>query len=328
MEIYIDKAFLDKFYAKYDAENDTHRNLRKFLSKANFGKVFLDFEYADKEEFMDALDNNSFLDELINVKSVVADSSFKVNWKTASFYESGSASKYFFVEDTDIQKIERDFGCMAFNSENLERASFLFSWFLLPISKKNRTPKNWNFLTDFKHPSNSMVLTDNYLFDYNDEEMNENLIPFLKNIMPNTLTIPFQLTIIGRDTKKNIDITQKKIEIEKSLKKAFDYDINLTIIPVSVHDRNVFTNYMWIYSGIGLSIFKVESKNLRLKNNSTFTFLPISYINQDFKPYFSERKLSSTSFVFSTRNELLDECKSNNRMETQSVGNKVNRLLF
>jgi hypothetical protein len=328
MEIYIDKAFLDNFRAKYDAENDTHRNLRKFLSKANFGKVYLDFEYANKEEFMDALDNNSFLDELINVKSVMADSSFKVNWKTASFYESGSASKYFFVEDTDIQKIESDFGCMAFNSDNLEKASFLFSWFLSPISKKNRTPKNWNFLNDFKHPSNSMVLTDNYLFDYNDEEMNENLIPFLKNLMPNTLKIPFQLTIIGKDTKKNIDIKQKKIEIEKSLKKAFDYDINLTIIPVSVHDRNIFTNYMWIYSGIGLSIFKVESKNLRLKNNSTFTFLPISYINQDFKPYFSERKLSSISFVFSTRNELLDECKSNNRMETQSVGNKVNRLLF
>lgn len=328
MEIYIDKAFLDNFRAKYDAENDCHRNLRKFLSKANFGKVFLDFEYADKEEFMEALDNNSFLDELINVKSVVTDSSFKVNWKTASFYESGSASKYFFVEDTDIQKIERDFGCMAFNSDNLDKASFLFSWFLLPISKKNRTPENWNFLADFKHPSNSMVLTDNYLFDYNDEEMNENLIPFLKNLMPNTLMIPFQLTIIGRDPKKNIDITQKKIEIEKSLKKAFDYDINLTIIPVSVHDRNIFTNYLWIYSGIGLSIFKVENKNLRLKNNSTLTFLPISYINQDFKPYFSVQKPSSTSFVFSTRNELLDECKSNNRMETQSVGNKVNRLLW
>ena len=327
MEIYIDRAFLDNFYAKYDAENDTHRNLRKFLSKANMGKVYLDFEYSTINEFEKATAENPFLDELVNIKSVTPTSAFKEDCKSVDFYEIGSASKYFFTEDTDIQKIERDFGCMAFNSENLEKASFLFSWFLLPISKKNRTPKNWNFLTDFKHPSNSMVLTDNYLFDYNNEEMKENLIPFLKNLMPDTLSIPFQLTIIGQDTKKNIDITQKKIEIEKALRSSFGYDINLTIIPISVHDRNIFTNYMWIYSGIGLNIFKVENKNLRLKNNSTLTFLPISYINQDFKPYYSTQRLNSINFVFSTRNELLNECKSNNRIETSSVGNKKNRLL-
>lgn len=328
MEIYIDRAFLDNFRAKYDAENDCHRNLRKFLKKANAGKVFLDFKYSNKEEFMEALDSNSFLEELINVKSVVTDSSFKVNCEIASFYESGSASKYFFVEDIDIQKIESDFGCLAFNSSSLEKASFLFSWFLLPISKKEKTPKNWNFLTYFKHPFNAMVLTDNYLFDYSNEEMYENLIPFLKNLMPNTLNLPFQLTIIGKDTKKTIDIKQKKLEIEKALERVFSYDINLSIIPEPVHDRNVFTNYMWIYSGIGLSIFKVEKgRYLNLKNNSTFTFLPISYINQDFKPYFSEQNLVSTGFVLSTRNQLLSECRANNQKETASVGDKINRLL-
>ena len=84
---------------------------------------------------------------------------------------------------------------------------------------------------------------------------------------------------------------------------------------------------MWIYSGIGLSIFKIENEKLKIKNNSTFTFLPISYINQDFRPYFSSKKPTSSNFVISTRNELIDECKSNNRMLTASVGNKINRLL-
>ena len=109
MEIYIDKAFLDNFRAKYDAENDTHRNLRKFLSKANFGTVFLDFEYADRKEFMDALNNNSFLDELINVKSVVEDSSFKVNWKTIPFHNN-AMPKLFFIDNENLS-IDVDYGC-------------------------------------------------------------------------------------------------------------------------------------------------------------------------------------------------------------------------
>ncbi|MFN3488465.1 MAG: hypothetical protein ACK4YV_05000 [Emticicia sp.] len=327
MEIYIDKAFLDNFYAKYDAKNDTHRNLRKFLSKANFGKVFLDFEYSSKEEFIEALNKNSFLDELINVKSVMPDSSFKTHCTNSSFYEEGSASKYFFVDDLNIQQLEDNFGCIAINSQNLEKASFLFCLFLFPISKKQGNPSNWNFVTDFKHPFNAMVLTDNYLFDYNNQEMNENLVAFLKKILPDKLSIPFHLTIIGKDTKKNIDISQKKIEIEKALQLSFNYEINVTIIPEAIHDRNIFTNFLWINSGIGLSIFKVESRNLKLKNTSNFTFLPISYINQDFKPYFSSMKAVSSNAVLSTRNELLENCKHKNRIETASVGNKINRLL-
>lgn len=327
MEIYIDKAFLDNFWVKYDSENDCHRNLRKFLTKAAFGKVFLDFAYSNKEEYLQALDKNVFLEELISVKSVIPDSSFKIHLLNSSFYENGSASKYFFIEDIDTQIVENNFGCIAINSNNLEKSSFLFSWFLLPVSKRRRIPDSWNFLIDFKHPCNSMVLTDNYLFDYNSEEMNKNLISFLKKLLPNNLSIPFHLTIIGKDTKKNIDIAAKKIEIETALKAVFNYEIYITIIPEPIHDRNIFTNYMWIYSGIGLSIFKIENEKLKIKNNSTFTFLPISYINQDFRPYFSSKKPTSSNFVISTRNELIDECKSNNRMLTASVGNKINRLL-
>ena len=327
MEIYIDKAFLDKFYAKYDAENDTHKNLRKFISKANMGKVFLDFDYSTREEYDKATTENPFLDELIDVKSYTITSTFKEDCRNVNFYETGSASKYFFVEGINNQEIEDNYGCVAISSNELEKVDFLLNWLILPISKKKNFPNNWDFLDRFKHPCNAMVLTDNYLFDYNAQEMKENLIPFLKKLLPKTLEIEFQLTIIGKDTKKTIDFKQKKVEIEKALE-AFNYPINLTIIPEAVHDRNIFTNYYWINSGVGFSIFKVEGGRLKLKNDSMFTFYPISYINTDFKAYFSESTKVVADSVLSCRNEILDNCKKMNQKDfLELAGNKRNRLL-
>ncbi len=327
MEIYIDKAFLDSFFSKYNPENDCHRNLRKLLKDASMGKVYLSFDYADKDEFIEAIESNTLLDELINTKSVVTDSSFTTKYQFADFYERGSASKYFFVEEMDIAIIEQDFGCMAFNMRTLEKAAFLFSWLEMPINKKKNHPQDWSFITKFKHPMNALVITDNYLFDYSNEEMNQNLVPLLLNIMPVQLKIPFHLTIIGKDAKKAIDIDKKKQQIEEILNNVFNYPILLTIIPLSFHDRHIFTNYLWVRSGIGFSIFRIDKGKLKLKNDSILTILPISYMGTNFTSYSLSEQFSG-GFTLPMRNAQLKECKRCNDIESMSVGDKINRLLL
>ena len=293
MEIYIDKAFLDNFRAKYDAENDTHRNLRKFLSKANFGTVFLDFEYADRKEFMDALNNNSFLDELINVKSVVADSSFKVNWKTIPFHNN-AMPKLFFIDNENLS-IDVDYGCFYTSSDTLEKCEWLFETEDFRIDD---TMTDWSVLKKINHPCNALVLTDDYMFT-NDTNY-ENLLSVLKNLMPKNLKYDFHfhLTLIGYNKDDKINLGQITKEILQELMFFFKYRISLSIVREKHHPRTIFTNYYRISGERGFFIFKdnqiIETK--RTKLNTTIECKAITNFG----------KHSST---LETRNQELGYCK-------------------
>ena len=290
MEIYIDKAFLDNFRAKYDAENDCHRNLRKFLSKANFGKVFLDFEYSNKEEFIDALDNNNFLDELINVKSVVADSSFKVNWKNIQFHNNG-IPKLFFIDNENLT-IDVDYGCFYTSSYTLDKCEWLFE---IEDFRIDESMTDWSVLKKIKHPCNALILTDNYMFT-NDTNY-ENLLSVLKNLMPKELkyNFGFHITLIGNNFDDKIILGQITKDILQELMFLFKYKISLSIVRKKHHARTIFTNYYRISGERGFFLFK-NNQLIDAKFNTTIECKSITNFG----------KHSST---LETRNQELNYCK-------------------
>jgi hypothetical protein len=323
MEIYIDKLFIDRFWSIYDSENDTHRNLRKLLKSGGRKKIYFDFDFSSKEAFELAVAENPLLEEITNLGSVMLNHNYKLSYKDIDFQEKGSCSKYFFTEDAALENAENDYGWIVSSTKDLEKLSFLFTNQFVPLNKTKSLPKDWDFIKDFKHPFNSMVITDNYLWERDIYEIERNLIKFLKNIVPRNLKIAFHLTLIGQNTL-GIDMSQRKIDLEELLKDHFQAGLKLSIIPEKVHDRNVFTNYFWINSGSGFSIFY---SNKKLKHNSVFMFFPITYQSTDLKQYINPDAKKTGNGVLSIRNALIEECKKINRKETASVGDKNNRLL-
>lgn len=326
MEIYIDKAFLDNFYAKYDAENDTHRNLRKFLSKANMGKVFLDFDYSTKEEFEKATTENPFLDELVNIKSVTPTSAFREDCRSVDFYEIGSASKYFFTENTDYQIVEDNFGCIYISSSNIEKAEFLFLFDEFSFKIKDKKYADWSFIEQFKHPFNAMVITDNYLLK-DSNLIAENVFGLLKRFLPQKLKTEFHLTIIGKDLPNNA-MQQRYDMINRFLESTFSYKINLSIIRNDYHDRCIITNYALLQSGNSLTYFERQN----IKHNTTLSFKPITLFKSNPNPY-SKIEVKIENSVLETWKNCLSVCSKLNK-DTQNiysdikvVGNKINRLL-
>jgi hypothetical protein len=323
MEIFLDKKFLNLFLENYNEKNELHRNLRRFFSSAEMGIVFINIDLSSKDQFIDDLKRNLFFEEIISVKSVTPDLNFKSRCLKVDFYDKGSASKYLFVEDVDIELLQNKYGVMAFNFETINKASWLFTITTIPIDKRENSPSNWTFISKFRHPFNSLVLTDSYLYDYRSSEMELNLFQLLKGLLPAKLDVKFHLSIVGFNTQKNIDLNIKLNELQVFLKNEFKYEISIRLIADNVHDRNLLTNYLWISSGIGFSIF---NSNKTLKNDSMFTIVPITLHTNKYMSFEQEEMVSNT-FYKSYKN-IVAKCKHfNNRANLRTVGVQENRIL-
>jgi len=177
-----------------------------------------------------------------------------------------------------------------------------------------------------------MIIADNYVLK-DAGLIEENLIEFLKRIMPQKLKKQvFQLTIIIEENEiPNIENRHKSI-IQK-LKEFLNYEVDLTLLATSknnLHDRNILTNYMVINSGYGFTLFK----NSKVKQNTTLRFEPITYLRSKSTGYFEQIEIpKNQNYTLETYNSLKNQFsqindKTININNTKyAVGNKKNRLL-
>ncbi len=239
------------------------------------------------------------------------------------------------TEDECID-LENKYGLIFISKENIKKAQFLFNFSVIPIEKGKQNLTNWNFANQFKHPFNAMVIADNYAFaddfDRTDKRklIKENIIELLRNILPKKLEKQiFHLTIIvEKDAIRNIENQHKFLTFQ--LSKLFDYKIELTILKVSkrnLHDRNIITNYTWINSGFGFSLFR----NKRVRKDTHLSFYPVTYLQKKFLGYNeqikTDEKLSSISEIYNFLQKQFSQL-NNQAVDTKLVeGSKQNRLL-
>ncbi|RLD79805.1 MAG: hypothetical protein DRJ10_08295, partial [Bacteroidetes bacterium] len=121
--------------------------------------------------------------------------------------------------------------------------------------------------------------------------------------------------------------------LSRKLKELFDYEIELTILRASktkLHDRNIITNYAWINSGYGFSLFN----NNQIKQDTHLSFYPITYLQQKHIGYNeqieTEEKLNNVLEIYSFLQKQFSRIndKTINLGITKYVeGSKQNRLL-
>lgn len=199
----------------------------------------------------------------------------------------------FFLDKTpkECKNLEEDFGMLFISKmELVQKAAWLFQWGL-HSEKKGSVSKNWNFLKEFKHPCNSLVLADNYVLK--DEKLwAENLLLILKYLLPEKLNKQtFQLTILTEIDER--DIEKRFTALEKLIK--FSYKITCCVIRTSdIHDRNIITNYAWLSSGYGFTLFSAK----KVTKSTTLNFLPITYLHTDYPKYHSIKPTTNETFSF------------------------------
>lgn len=240
--------------------------------------------------------------------------------KTESSFFNDKVSEIFMLDlpEDKCQEIENNYGLMALSANNFKAIQFLFQSDLISISTKNRNINSWDFIKKYRHPSNSMILADNYLFA-DIKKKTDNLLPFLKNILPKKLRHrKYQLLILTADakgTKHPININQTQNQIKTELKKHFPYSFDIQIIKYKeknesgreIHDRNFITNYLWLNSGFGFNLFNKK----QVKKDTHISVYPNTYKSNEWYNYQSKKMENSTvNSVLNLRTNLLNQFKT------------------
>ncbi len=154
MEIYIDSKFIECF--ALDTSHELHDELRSFLRKPQTGQKILNFE--SQEAFEKAALKNPLLEMLLESSVPTLNASFQQQMQEDTFYEEGG-TKLFFNEDEANDQLQADFGCIFISSKQLNKAYFLFNWHLIPFTKHEPRFTNWDFMSQFRHPCNALIVT-------------------------------------------------------------------------------------------------------------------------------------------------------------------------
>jgi hypothetical protein len=153
------------------------------------------------------------------------------------------------IDKFKASKIQEQLGMLVISKEEISKVKSLFYDKTYFFNKKNPL-KDYDFF--FKHlvPCNSLVITDDYLFNGNGDEdlevsIDKNLIPIFKTILPEKCLVDFHLTIISAPSGQNHNNIIFKL---KERLKDYNYSIKVNFIIKNYHGRYIFTNYIQIRS--------------------------------------------------------------------------------
>jgi hypothetical protein len=302
LHIYCEADFLKRFFEEPPQSNSLLEEPEETLQWRNYKDLFFKDVSSicfdiDLEKFCETVKNNEifkFLDKRNGGANIeLFFSQFdKFTKNEEDFFKEVNPHTIFFLTDPHkCEQLEEDYGMMFISHETkATKAKFLFS----EESEEMRGIKNiekgafdtWDFISKWKHPCNTVTIVDNYLFAGRYQQiqnrLQDNLLPLLSKLLPEKLNKKdFNLTIIVNSEKANREIseaenreiinTHKRLIREKL--KRYTYNIKLNIITECFdnHDRNLLTNYLWISSGYGFSIFE----NRKCIANTQFTIRPI-----------------------------------------------------
>lgn len=153
---------------------------------------------------------------------------------------------------------------------------------------KDEVNKGWKSLLNFKFPpSNSIVISDNYLLTSTEsigvnvvKSGLKNILWLLDTLLPPLLLTTYHVTIISEDKDHN-EIWRNELYAELSplIKQLRDYDINVEIIFIKsehLHERVLMMNYVNASCEHGFYAFKAKDEKTvhvvnKLQINSYFS---------------------------------------------------------
>jgi hypothetical protein len=303
MKIYLDFAFLENFFLNPD-DSDTHYRLKRLLCSAQSPAeliVNFDFEEAYKNP-----EKKVIFRQIAN-RFPVSNLTFSDKVATPEFYETSTSALLF------MDSMEEDtskFGCFSLKSANLKKADVLLYGEGYRINRKNT---DWSVFSNYKMPCNSLIITDNYLF-LNDKNF-ESTLSILFSLMPDELTIDFDLTIIGFAAKDFKRLAEQAERLLNFLNKKYPYKVNLSIVRDDHHGRYIHTNYARFQSEKGFGLF--QNNRIKASDETTLEYSPITEFGRQ-------------TNVFEVRTDELEKCRKilkTERIPDKQFGTTKNRLL-
>jgi hypothetical protein len=332
IRVYCDFSCLQEIYEQCHKPIADFKQEDKPLVWANLYSLL----YEQSELFVNLTDSkfqdlkeNPFFNKLFKDNKLYnfAEDFDKIDKKEDEFLLKIPPQTLFFLDKTpeECKNLEEDFGMLFISkTELVQKAAWLFSWAVRSMQKKNAVYTSWEFLKEFRHPCNSLVLADNYVLK--DEKLwAENLLLILKYLLPEKLNKQtFQLTILTDIDER--DIEKRFTALEKLIK--FDYKITCCVIRTpDIHDRNIITNYAWLSSGYGFTLFSAK----KVTKSTTLNFLPITYLHTDYPKYHSIKPTTNETFSFVSEvvKGLLEDYKEiNDKAQNSEATESTSRVVW
>ena len=138
---------------------------------------------------------------------------------------------------------------------------------LAPAAIRKKSPEEFEQIDSWAEvfneiniaPVNAIAITDNFMFNEKfDERKKCSLFAILKSIVPNNLDIPFHVTIFYNNSNNSLpkDKAESIIQEIRDLEICKNIQISIVchVCKCTTHDRELLSNYHYMYSGAGFSV--------------------------------------------------------------------------
>lgn len=214
-------------------------------------------------------------------KILIKNQSFKPS--QLEIEESSEKNNILFLLDkpeNEIKQFEENAG--SYYSSSIGLANYTFPFKSKPAFNFNHSNpfKNYDFFSKLKHPFNSIIISDDYLFsngnNFDRKSIELNLKPILRRILPKKLNVCLHLSIFCLP-KHTIDLVSIENEI-KTIFEPFEYKYTFELIVRSFHKRILITNYSYLETDRGFRNLTndertKQSKKCQPKNDFDFSYI-------------------------------------------------------
>lgn len=260
MAIYIGKDALEEVVVCDDEYPNLHHIFNHHaVICVNLTDDELDEILEDEESELTQLSKN-------DVKIIALSDYFTALQEDRSMVVDKPRAMFFFdISKAEADKISSEYGILVQSEKEIDDNVLQLSFKKSPDKGDNfsGTRDGWsNLLFGQKlPPSNSLIITDNYLLQNEDKDKNigfENLKMILNAIMPKALSTTYHLLIVSPMPQKirPEKADQLNGQLKAYLKTIRDYDIQLEFVfNDTIHPRKIISNYFVLTCDKGFKLF-------------------------------------------------------------------------
>lgn len=297
MQLFIEQNFINDYYLESGKSNLSEEKMIIDIMFSEFTEleVFLDCE--TEAEIKEQICQNSILNKIFtNNPSIKPIGRFEDYFKG---YNKPKQGLVFLQNKSEWSKTLFNKGFLCFFYDTYEQSikeiinNLHFRIDLSEIT--NSIFNDWDEFKRFKAlPLNSIIVSDKYILsDKTGQEINRNLIPFLKSILEGKKETNIDIAILTDKVLLNENIPDKGIKEREEVKKRYkylkskfaQYSLEFSIVKIhsidklsnfELHDRIVYSNYSILEIGKGFNLSKNIS-NDKLQSNSQIICETIFY---------------------------------------------------
>lgn len=205
-------------------------------------------------------------------------------------------------DENDCEKFAQQKGVLCINAEMLSSKKHLVSGKKIPF-EFHQKGDYYGLKEYFSLPCNSLILVDPHILNER-KYIQNHLKHLLKNILPLSLSIPFDISIFSGIGNKNFDdeefgrsFYEEILDMLQEIRPRLKFSFTLYQIPAQGegwHDRFILTNNLMIEASGGFSVFGPVEREIKAQKDCNFHICqPILDKNGDIDDYYNWIKKTS-----------------------------------